>query len=299
MIPRSWTIKEILGVTTDYLKKKDIDNPRLSAEILLAYQLNKNRVKLYIDFDQPLNEKEISGYRFLIRRRINREPVEYITGTREFCSLDFIVGPEVLIPRPESELLVELVISLLREERLFKTQNPRILDLGTGCGSLAVSLAKEIQGAMIWASDISEKALLTAKLNVKKHSLEDKIYFSQGDLLEPFKDQEYKFDIILSNPPYIASEDYHSLPPEVRNYEPRLALDGHEEGMFFIEKIIREGADYLNPYGWILLEMDPVQTSKALKLFDKTDKFREKKRIRDYSHNYRVVMAQKKSLKRM
>lgn len=293
MIPRSWTIKEILGVTTDYLKKKDIDDPRLSAEILLAYQLNINRVKLYIDFDQPLNEKEISGYRSLIRRRINREPVEYITGMREFWSLDFIVDPGVLIPRPESELLVELVISLLREERLPETQNPRILDLGTGCGSLAISLAREIEGAIIRASDISGKALNTAKLNLKKYSLEDRIYFSQGDLLEPFKDQELKFDVILSNPPYIASEGFHSLPPEVRDHEPRLALDGHEEGMFFIEKLIMMGADYLNPYGWILLEMDPEQTSKALELFEKADKYCQKERIRDYSHNYRVVMAQK------
>lgn len=294
MNPKSWAIKELLEVTTDYLRKKEIDNPRLSAEILLAHQLNINRVKLYLAFDQPLNDSEIAGYRSLIRRRLKREPIQYITGIQEFWSMEFLVGPQVLIPRPESELLVEQVISLYRKEkRLSGIPNPRILDLGTGSGALAISLAREIEEAYIWASEISEEALNQARFNSRRLGMEDRIQFILGDMFQPFKDQGLTFDIIISNPPYIASEDFDFLPSEIRDYEPRLALDGHEGGMFFFEKIIREGADYLNPGGWMLLEMDPGQIKKALKLIEEGNKYGEKKCIRDYSNHYRAVMAQK------
>ncbi len=294
MGPRIWTIRDLLKVTADYLKEKEIESPRLSAEILLAHQLNTNRIKLYLNFDQPLNEKEISGYRSLIRRRLSREPIQYITGVQEFWSMEFIVGPHVLIPRPESEVLVEQAISLCKERGIPENHGLRILDLGTGCGTLAVALAQELQTASIWASDISGEALNFAGLNAKKHGLEERIEFRPGDMWQPFVDQGFTFDVILSNPPYIASEDLDSLPREVRDYEPRLALDGHEEGMFYIKKILLGGADYLKPGGWILLEMDPEQTPKALRLIEESDRYKEEKRVKDYSHRYRVVMAQKK-----
>jgi len=291
--PRRWTIKELLEVTADYLEKKEIDRPRLCAEILLCHQLKINRVKLYLAFDQPLNEREVSGYRSLIKRRLNREPIQHITGVQEFWSMEFIVGPQVLIPRPESELLVEQVISLYKAGGQTEESGPTVLDLGTGSGALAVSLARELGGASLWASDISPDALDIAGKNVKRHGVEDRIQFIHGDLWQPFKEKTFTFDFIISNPPYIAIEDYDSLPPEVRDYEPRLALDGHNQGMFYIEKIIMEGADYLNPGGWLLIEMDPVQTSKALELMEQGNCYGEKRRIRDYSRNYRVVMSQK------
>ena len=205
----------------------------------------------------------------------------------------FKVGPQVLIPRHESELLVEQAITLYKERRLPGIPSPRVLDLGTGCGAIAISIARELEDASIWASDISQEALHLAMLNSKKHDVEERIQFIVGDLWEPFMHQNPTFDIILSNPPYIASDDFDSLPPEVRDHEPRLALDGHEEGMFFIEKVIMKGADYLRPGGWILLEMDPEQTTKALKLIEESGHYGEKTRIKDYSHHYRVVMAQK------
>lgn len=294
MSPKLWTIKDLLGVTTDYLKKKEIDSPRLSAEILLAHELKINRVKLYLDFDRPLKEREISGYRSLIRRRLRREPTQYITGRQEFWSLEFIVGPQVLIPRSESELLVEQVTHQCKEGRLSESHCPRILDLGTGCGALAVSLARELKGASIWASDISVEALNIAGLNATKHGVEDRIEFRQGDMWQPFMGRDLTFDIIVSNPPYIAAEEFESLPPEVRDYEPRTALDGREEGMFYIEKIINEGADYLNPGGWILIEMSPEQTAKALNLVENSHKYGEKGRFRDYGRQYRIVTAQKR-----
>lgn len=288
----SWTIRDLLKVTTEYLKKKEIDSPRLSAEVILAWQLNINRVKLYLNFDQPLHDREVAAYRSLIKRRLNREPIQYITGTQEFWSLDFVVGPQVMIPRPESEILVEQVVSLYHQKRMPETQNPRILDLGTGCGVLAIVVARELKEATLWASDVSPDALNLARLNAKKHGVEDRVKFMLGDMWQGFSNQLLSFDFILSNPPYIASGAIDLLPSEIRDYEPTLAFDGGEDGMFFIRKIITEGPRYLNTGGWILLEMDPEQTSKAFKLIENINSYREKIRLRDYSHYYRIVMAQ-------
>lgn len=291
---KSWTISELLRVTTDYLKKKGIDSPRLSAEILLAHQLDLNRVKLYLDFDRPLQDEEVAGFRLLVRRRLNREPIQYITGIQEFWSLAFTVAPPVLIPRPESELLVEEALSLIGRKNLPGDRNPKILDLGTGSGALAISLAKEVKGIGLWASDISEEALRIARLNACKHGVEDRIVFSQGDLWEPFAEEGLTFDLVLSNPPYIDSGSFDSLPPEVRDHEPRTALDGGEGGMLFIERIIREGPDFLERGGWLLVEMDPDQTTSALTLIEESGQYSEQRRIKDYSHRYRVVVARKK-----
>jgi release factor glutamine methyltransferase len=294
MVPDKWTIKELLNVTSEYLKKKEIDSPRLTAEVLLAHQLNRTRVKLYLNFDQPLSDREISGYRDLIRRRVDREPLQYITGIQEFWSMNFVVGPQVLVPRPESELLVEQALSIFKSQTPTRAGHPRILDLGTGSGVLAVSIAREIEGAALWASDISEEALVVARLNAKNHGVAERIDFRVGDLWEPFVGEDIAFDGIVSNPPYITSEAFDTLPPEVRDHEPRVALDGGEGGMHYIEKIIRTGPDYLNRDGWLLLEMDPEQTMKALSLMDETGRYGTVKRIKDYSHRYRVVVAQKK-----
>jgi len=292
----SWTIHELLKVTTDYLTQKGIESPRLSAEILLAHQLNLNRVKLYLDFEKPLGEEEVAGFRNLVRRRLRREPLQYITGHQEFWSLDFRVGPQVLIPRPETEVLVEQVIRLFKEERVPEKDHPKILDFGTGCGALAVSLAREIRSASVWASDISEDALEVARLNAEAHDVADRIVFKRGDLWQPFRGKDIRFDVIVSNPPYVDSGLFHTLPCEVRDYEPRAALDGQEGGMFYIEKIILGSGDYLNPGGWVLIEMDPGQTPRALQLIEKSGLYAEWERVKDYSHCYRVVMAQKKGV---
>jgi release factor glutamine methyltransferase len=297
MVPDRWTIKELLNVTTEYLKNKGIDSPRLTAEILLAHQLHRTRVKLYLNFDQPLSDREISGYRDLIRRRVDPEPLQYITGIQEFWSMNFVVGPQVLVPRPESELLVEQTLSIFKGQNPAGAGHPRILDLGTGSGALAVSIARELEGAALWASDISEDALVIARLNARNHGVAERIEFRVGDLWEPFMEEDLMFDGIVSNPPYITSEAFDTLPPEVRDYEPRVALDGGERGMLYIEKIIRTGPDYLNPGGWLLLEMDPEQTPKALSLIDETGRYGSKRQVKDYSNRYRVVAAQKKKEK--
>lgn len=293
MLQKSWTIKELLKVTTDYLEKKEIESPRLSAEILLAHQLNIDRVKLYLNFDQPLLDKEVAGYRLLIKRRLSREPIQYITGVQEFWSLDFTVGPQVMVPRPETELLVKHALALCRGNGLAEGDCARILDLGTGCGAIAVAIARELEGVAVWASDVSKEALDIARGNAKRHGVEERIEFVLSDLWQGLSNQELTFEVIVSNPPYIKSEAIDSLPPEVRDYEPRQALDGGKEGMFYIRNIIQEAPKYLNPGGWILLEMDPEQTTKALGLIETSNSYGEKVRLKDYSHNHRVVMAQK------
>jgi len=293
MTPKAWTIKSLLRVSTDYLKKKQIDSPRLTAEVILAHQLSSDRVTLYLNLDQPLTGEEVSGYRTLIRRRLGREPLQYITGIQEFWSLDFAVDPRALIPRPETELLVEHALRLLRPAAESENQEPKILDIGTGCGTLAVSLAKEVRNAQVWATDNSKGALELARLNAQRHGVSDRIKFKEGDLWEPIVDLGITFDIIVSNPPYVASEAYKDLPPEVRDYEPRSALDGREGGMYYIKRILAKAQDYMKPNAWVIIEMAPDQTGKAIRLVEQIEDYGEKARIRDYSRLYRIVMAQR------
>jgi len=293
MTSKTWTIKSLLRVSTDYLEKKHIDSPRLTAEVLLAHQLNSDRVTLYMNLDQPLTEREVSGYRTLIKRRLGREPLQYITGIQEFWSMDFMVDARALIPRPETELLVEQAVRLLKPAAEAENQGPKILDIGTGCGTLAVSLAKEVRNAQIWATDKSQGALELARLNAERHGVSDRIEFKEGDLWEPLMNLSITFDIILSNPPYVASEEYKDLPPEVRDYEPRSALDGRDGGMYYVERILTGAPDYMNPGAWIILEMAPEQTETALKLVEPMEGYADSTRIRDYGRLYRVVMAQR------
>ncbi|MCU0594873.1 MAG: peptide chain release factor N(5)-glutamine methyltransferase [Desulfobacterota bacterium] len=289
-----WTIGELLKVSADYLKQKGIDSPRLSAEILLAHQLRLTRVKLYLQYDQPLTEQEIEGYRALVRRRLSREPVQYITGTQEFWSMEFLVTPAVLIPRPETEVLLEQAVLLGKEDPRLQREGARLLDLGTGCGALAVALAREFEKALICATDLSAEALRVAMDNAERHGVKDRIEFKCGDWFSPFAGTDTRFDMILSNPPYVSSEAFESLSPEVRDHEPRSALDGREQGMQDINRILDEAAGYLVHEGWILMEMGPEQTPEAVRIIEETGQFAEHRRIQDYSRRYRTVMARKK-----
>ncbi len=294
MTNKRWTIKELLDLTTKYLTEKAIDSPRFCAEVLLSHQLKKTRVELYLDYDQSLREDEISGFRTLVRRRVKREPLQYITGHQEFWSLDLVVNPVVLIPRPETEILVEEAIKIRKSGLLSNDRTPLILDVGTGSGAIAIALAKEIEGARIWASDISPEALALAEENARSHNVRGGIQFYEGDLLEPFSASAIAFDMIVSNPPYIATEEFGSLAPEIRCYEPRAALDGSHGGMRLIERLIGDSGPYLRAGGWLLVEMDPHQTERALNLIDSSKCFGYKERVIDYRKSYRMVKAQKK-----
>jgi len=297
MGPETWNTKDLLRVTTLYLEKKRIESPRLTAEVLLAHQLHTDRVSLYLHFDQPLTATEVSGYRSLVRRRVAHEPVQYITGRREFWSLDFTVDRRVLIPRPETELLVETALEKVKARADLCDASPFVLDLGTGAGPIAVALAKEVLNARIVATDISAEALQVARENALKHGVSDRVAFRCGDLwaaLGPGADKGLSFDLILTNPPYVASEDFPQLPPEVRLFEPRQALEGRAGGTYYLERVIRESPRFLARGGWLIVEMAPDQTQAALRLAEGMKEYGEYARIRDYSGKYRLVAVRKK-----
>ena len=246
--------------------EKGVDTPRLDAEVLLADLLAISRVDLYINYDRPLNHDELAGFRERVKRRAAREPVAYITGAREFYSLDFQVGPEVLIPRPETELLVDETIRLA--DQRWPDEELRLLDLGSGSGAVAVTLAVKLGRAGVWAVDINEAALAVAKRNAAKHLSPDAIHFFQGDLFEPLSGQGLTFHLITANLPYIPRPAMADLAPEVKNYEPHLALDGGEEGLDLIARAISGAGDHLAEKGALLLEIwpDHPETVKALAL---------------------------------
>jgi len=289
MTPKAWCIKALLETATDYLVEKGIENARLNAEVLLAHQLHVKRISLYLNFDQPLIEEEVSGYRDLIRRRLKREPLQYITGHQEFWSLAFRVNPHVLIPRPETEILVEQAITLAGT---FAETPLRILDLGTGSGVISVTLAKEVPQSLVFATDISGDALGVARVNARKHGVSDRMAFLQGDLFEPLARKKPMFHLIASNPPYVCTHEIRGLLPEVGLYEPKIALDGGTNGMDFLKRIICEAPQFLRPGGWLMMEMSPYQVENALFTLAGTGVYQNERIVEDYSHHQRVVMAQ-------
>ena len=293
MTPKAWCIKTLLETATDYLADKGIENARLNAEVLLAHLLHVQRISLYLNFEQPLTEKELSGFRSLIKRRLKHEPLQYITGKQEFWSLSFQVNPHVLIPRPETEILVEQAMNLATALAEEGTQL-RFLDLGTGSGVIAVAMAKQIPESLVFATDISGKALDVARANAQAHGVSSNITFVQGDLFEPLMLEKPAFHLIASNPPYVCTHEISGLQSEVALYEPRAALDGGKDGMDYLKEIIKQAPRFLLPGGWLLLEMSPYQVEKALFALTETDVYQNTKAVQDYSHHQRVIMTQLK-----
>jgi release factor glutamine methyltransferase len=287
------TVLEILNWSTHYLKDHQIENPRLNAELLLARVLNLSKEGLYADFNGQFKKEEKEALERLIERRISGEPLQYILGHQEFWSIDFKVDPRALIPRPETELLVEQSVSILSETFLVET--PSVLEIGTGSGAIAISLAKEVRNIFIVATDISGEALLLAKENAKSTGVLHRIAFVNADLLGPFRylrDQE-PFDLILSNPPYIDRCEIQRLAREIREYEPIAALDGGEDGMEFYRSIISQAPSYLRRGGWLLLEVGEGQGEKVADQLERSGYFLRPQLLPDLSGIKRVVKARK------
>jgi len=253
----TWPILKVIRWTDERFQKEGLPTPRLDAEVLLAAALGFDRVKLYTHFDQPLRAEELSQFREMVQRRLKREPVAYILGQKEFWSLSFRVSRDVLIPRPETETLVAEGVSLLASMNI-EAGGPRILEIGTGSGAISVALTKEIPSAKIIATDISEKALDLATENAARHGVQDRIRFIRGDLFSPLKKGQ-SFHLILTNPPYISRKQRPDLLPEVRDFEPRLALDGGEDGLDFYRQALPQAGDFLLAGGWFLGEIGAGQ----------------------------------------
>jgi len=276
-----WTIGAVLNWTRQYFDDKGVDNPRLDAEILLSHILGKDRLYLYVNFDQPLEQAELAAFRELVRQRARRVPVAYITGRKEFMGLNFTVTPAVLIPRPDTEILVEAVLSRLRT-----VDNPEVVDIGTGSGAIIISILKNRPTAGGMAVDISDSALAVAAANARQHQVSGRLSLVRGDLLAPAKGR--KFDAIVSNPPYIPDRDIAGLPPEV-GCEPRLALAGGIDGLNFYRRIISVGAEYLRAGGFIALEVGAGQAAAVAGLAGRS-LLTVEEIIKDYAGIDRVVV---------
>ncbi len=242
----TWTLLKLLRWTTDYFAEKGVDNPRLDAELLLADVLALDRVGLYLNFERPLNAAELDRIRPLVKRRGQREPLQYLLGRTEFWSLPFEVSPAVLIPRGDTEILVEEALNRVEAEA------GELLDVGTGSGAIAVSLATELPGWQIAALDISPAALEVARRNAELNGVAGKMQFLQADLACL---PQRQYDLIVSNPPYIAQDEWDELMPEVRCFEPRTALLAADNGLDCYRKLAAQAKNRIKPGGWLLVEI--------------------------------------------
>lgn len=285
-------IKELLNRSDQFLAAKGIESSRLDAEVLMADLLDMERIKLYVKFDYPLKSGEINEYRSRIKKRAQRFPVAYIIGKKEFMSLDFKIKEGVLIPRPDTENLVETIIKYCEET---ENKQSRIIDVGTGSGAIAVSLAHYLKEAKVVGVDISTSALKLAQANMKKHELEDRMSILKSDLLEEFIKREINgVDIIVSNPPYITKSEMKNLPPEVKK-EPKTALEAGEDGLDYYRRLIPQAEKVLKKQGKLFLEIGSKQAETVQNIFSK--KWSKINLKKDYAGHNRIITATLTDLK--
>jgi release factor glutamine methyltransferase len=293
------TVGQALKDISKIFKSKGVINPEREVEILLSYLLEMNRSEIYLNSDRLLKNKEKMKLEKMIQERIKKIPLQYITQYQEFMGMDFSVEKGVFIPRPETEILVEQVIKKLKNKKC--PYYLKVADLGTGSGIIAISIAKFIEDIIIYASDISKKSLKIALKNAQKHKCAEKIIFLPGNLFEPYQNkiEKYSLEAIVSNPPYINSNDLKLLPEEIKDNEPKIALNGGVDGLYYYRKIIKESPHFLKRDGFIALEVGMGQVKMIKELILKEDNYRQNVEIfKDYSGIERVVIAYRRSAKR-
>jgi release factor glutamine methyltransferase len=282
------TVRDILNESTKALEAADISSARLDAEVLLSFCLGCDRLEFYKNPVMTISETQLTAFRNIIARRLQWEPVAYITGRKEFWSFTLEVNSSVLIPRPDTEIIIEEALDVYRN---FTSLPVRILDIGTGSGAIAIALAKEIPGAKVVATDISIAALNLAQKNAATLGLKEKIDFRQGNLFQPV---DGFFNIIVSNPPYIAANDYEELPACVKAFEPREALFAGESGLEFYEKLIYQADGYLQKNGWLLLEIGAKQEAGIRGIIEGSGFYDRIEMRKDYAGLPRVIKARSK-----
>lgn len=281
----AWTVGRLLTWTTDFLKRRGSESPRLDAEVMLAHVLDWQRVELYTHFTDEVAEGPRGQFRDLVRRRSEGSPVAYLVGRKEFYSLAFAVSPAVLIPRPESEFVVVEFLALTKGR-----ETVRAVDVGTGSGCLAIASAFKRPGVRFVAIDVSEDALAVARKNAERHGVADRIDFRRGDRLGPVQGEE-PFDVIVSNPPYIATAEIPGLEVGVRDYEPHLALDGGLDGLDVVRGLIEQSVPLLKPGGHLILEIGTAQETPVRDLIESQPALRLAPTIRDLAQHPRVIRA--------
>lgn len=282
------TVLDAINLSEEYLQKKGIESARINAELLLAFALKCKRLELYLSYDRPLKQKELNNYRELIKRRSNFEPLQYITGSVEFYELEFKVTPAVLIPRPETEILIETIINNCKEKKAIS-----ILDIGCGSGIIGISLAKYLPGAKIFCTDISEKAIKLSKQNASARSVESNIVFKKHDIVSQQIDFLEEVDVIVSNPPYISKTDFQSLQKEIKNFEPRYALTDESDGFSFFNIISSKASQKLKTGGRLFFEVSDGQVDSVKKILMENS-FKEINIVKDYQNIDRVIFGAKK-----
>jgi len=288
-----WTPIKLIQWATSYFNSHHIDSPRTTAEILLAHALGVKRIDLYLRYDQPLNSDELNRFKTLIKRRLDREPVAYILSYKEFWSKDLEVNRNVLIPRPETECLVERALESLAADSRAGCKS--VLELGTGSGAVIVALAFENPRHSYLATDISSDAVRIARCNAIRHGLEARIHFIVADWFAPIDVRSGRFDLIVSNPPYVRSMDLKRLQPEIHAYEPVAALDGAEDGLLYLRHIIECAHRYLKSGGCLLLEMGHDQKEPLKQIIDACGQYEDVEFYKDYSGHDRIVSAKRRS----
>jgi len=289
-----WTVRRLLEWTAAYFARKEVDSPRLSAELLLAHVLKAPRIKLYTDYERPVGDRELAAFRALVQRAGEQEPIAYLTGKAHFFNLEFEIEPGVLIPRPDTETLVENVLQTVRHQS--GLESPRVLDLCTGSGCIAAAIAHHLKAATVVATDVSSKAVEVARRNIKQLGLAERVIVEQGDLYEPLGKMvdPGPFHLIVSNPPYIPTAQIESLDRNVKDYEPLAALDGGLDGLAIHRRILAGAADRLISGGRIYLEIAFDQGDLAREVAGEYDALEDVKVLKDYGGRDRVVTAKRK-----
>jgi release factor glutamine methyltransferase len=281
------TVLEAIQRSHDFLARKGVESPRLQAELLLAQVLGIARMKLYLNFDRTLSLAETDAYRGLVQRRGQREPLQHILGTVCFHGLELAVNRDVLIPRSETELLVEQAVRWIQA----RTEPVRVLDFGTGSGCIAIAIAMACPAARVWATDVSGPALVVARGNAGRHQVQERIEFLEGAGFNALPTGS-RLDLVVSNPPYIASAEIESLQPEVRDYDPRLALDGGSDGLAFYRVLATEAGPWMNPGGAMLVEFGDDQGPAIRELMVGQD-WGVDELVPDYSGRERILIARR------
>jgi len=317
---QTWMIENLLNWITEYLTDKGVDSPRLSAELLLSHVLGMKRIELYTQFDKPVAKQQLDQLHDPVKRAGQHEPIAYLVGKTEFYSLEMNVTPDCMIPRPETELLAERAIEFLRTRPVrnsamrkmpqreeisngARTGSQFICDLCTGCGCIAIAIAKNFPDARIIATDISDAALRIASKNVEKHQLKEKIKLLQGDLFDPIvpqldmdklvPDSDRGFDLIVCNPPYVSAAEFEKLDKTVKDYEPRVALYAGADGLDICRRIIDKADQFLKPDSTLMLEIGHAQGTAIKDLLEQTGIFTEIRIEKDFQRNERIVIAKK------
>jgi release factor glutamine methyltransferase len=286
-----WTISRLLTWTTDYFKKSGSASARLDAEVLLAHACHCERIELYTAFDTVPEDNVRVKFREFVKRRGEGTPVAYLVGYREFYSLNFKVTHDVLVPRPETEFLVVTAIDLVKN---FESdgQAIEIADIGTGSGAIAVTVAKHVEQGKLTATDISQEAIEVASENAAQHGVSERITFVNCDLMSGIEPNR-RFDLILSNPPYIGENERQSLPPDVRDHEPPQALFAGPDGTDVIRRLIPTAAQYLRPGGWLAMEISPQIEASVCELIRENGEFEAPSLTKDLSGFARVVQCRR------